>query len=170
MRELISKRELEGIVNRLAESIVQDIEKGETPVLVCVLKGGYVFMSDLCRALGCDFEMDFIRAKSYGDGTTSPGRVKITRDVETDLSGRLVIVVEDIVDTGITLDAILSHIGLKGPSGVRVCTLLDKPARRVKECRIDYRGMEIDDHFVVGYGMDHAERYRGLPAVYVLDI
>jgi len=169
MKELISKQELNNIVNRLAGEIVKDISRDEVPVLVCVLKGGYMFMSDLCRAMGIELETDFIRARSYGDATKSPGSVEITRDVETDLSGRSVIIVEDIVDTGITLDAILTHISAMNPAHLKVCSLLDKPSRRVRACRIDYLGREIGDRFVVGYGMDHAEKYRGLPAVFVLD-
>ncbi len=154
-------------VERLAEEINRAYA-GRDLMVVGVLNGSYIFMADLTRRLEIPISVDFMRASSYGDGTTSCGEVTITRDLELDATRRDVLVVEDIVDTGLTLSCILQHISKKGPASLRVCTLLDKPARRVSDCCPDYVGMEVEDLFLVGYGLDLAGRYRNLAGLYIL--
>jgi len=167
MKELIGPKEINELVCALAARIDRDCA-GRPVVLIGVLKGAYIFISDLSRMIGSPVEVDFIRAASYGDACESSGRVCISRDIETDITGRDVILVEDIVDTGRTLDAIVRHIREKGPSSIRVCALLSKPSRRKIACTIDYVGMEVGDRFIVGYGLDHAERYRNLKGLFEL--
>jgi len=163
--EVIRPREINIAVRRLATEINRDY-KGMEPVVVGVLKGSFIFLSDLVRHLKMPVEVDFIRAASYGSGMKSSEEVVITRDMELGVAGRDVIVIEDIVDTGHTLRAILRCIDDKKPRSVRVCTLLDKPSRRVAECSLDYVGIEVEDRFLVGYGLDCAEKYRNLKGIY----
>ena len=167
LMSLVGPEEIEKVVDRLASEIRNDY-RGRVPVMVCVLKGAFVFTADLVRRLDIPVEIDFIRASSYGAACESSGQVTISRGLELDVSGRDVIVVEDILDTGLTLDAVMGHIRGLSPATVKVCTLLDKPARRAVECRADYAGMEIEDMFVVGYGLDCAERHRNLSGLYVM--
>lgn len=165
--QLISPDEIAVVVGRLAARIREDY-RGRTPVLVCVLKGAFMFTADLARKLDMPVEVEFIRAASYGDACVTSGHVKVTKGPECELGGRDVIVVEDILDTGLTLDAVVRHIEGQSPASVRVCTLLDKPARRVACREADYVGMSIDDHFVVGYGLDCAGRHRNLAGLYIM--
>lgn len=166
--ELAGPDELSGVVEGLASRLAADYE-GKNPVLIGVLKGAFVFMSDLVRALDIPVEVDFVRASSYGGASASSGRVSITKTPETGLDGRHVVVVEDIVDTGLTLNAIIEHLQGLGPASLSVCTLLDKPSGRKAACRMDYVGMEVAGGFVVGYGLDFAERYRNLKGLYLLE-
>lgn len=154
-------------VNRLAAEINRDYA-GKKPVLVAVLKGSFMFSADLARLIEVPLQVDFISAESYGAGTCSSGKVGIKNDLRLDVSGRDVIVVDDILDTGLTLSALCSHIRNKGAASLRVCVLLDKPSGRVTHCPADYIGMEMPDAFLVGYGLDFAEEYRCLPAIYEL--
>jgi len=164
---LLSEDEIRRKVAGLAARISADYADS-TPVLVGVLNGAAVFVADLMRALTIPAELEFVGAASYGDATTSSGTCRLTKDIERPLAGKHVLVVEDIVDTGRTLAAILDCIRSRGPASVKVCTLLDKPSRREVDLRPDYVGCEIPDKFVVGYGLDFAQHYRGLPYVAVL--
>jgi len=165
LKEIAGPERIAEVVGRLASEIDRDYE-GRTPVLVGVLKSSFIFLSDLVRKMQTPVEIDFIRAGSYGTGCESSGEVCIKTDLEIDVQGRDVIVVEDIVDTGFTLMAVLGHIEKKCPASLKSCALLDKPSRRKVGCAADYVGMEVPDRFVVGYGLDCAERYRGLEGLY----
>lgn len=138
---------------------------GKKPLLVAVLKGSIIFLADLLRHLDLDLDVDFVAARSYGSGTVSSGAVEITKEVDTDVAGRDVVLVEDIVDTGVTLRHLIEAFRKRGAASVRVCTLLDKPSRRTTHVPLDYVGATIPDQFVVGYGMDFAERYRNVPFI-----
>ena len=141
---------------------------GRTPVLVSVLKGSIVFLADLIRAMDVPLNVDLMEVSSYGSATESSGQVRILKDLSSSIEGRDVVVVEDIIDTGLTLNYLLRFLAERHPASVRVCCLLDKPARRLAEIEIDYRGFTIPDRFVIGYGLDYDERYRNLPYVGVL--
>jgi hypoxanthine phosphoribosyltransferase len=141
---------------------------GRTPVLVSVLKGSIVFLADLIRAMDVPLNVDLMEVSSYGSATESSGQVRILKDLSSSIEGRDVVVVEDIIDTGLTLNYLLRYLAERHPTSVRVCCLLDKPARRLAEIEIDYRGFTIPDRFVIGYGLDYDERYRNLPYVGVL--
>src|SRR6266480_102054 len=141
---------------------------GRDLVLVSILKGALPFLADLMREVPIYCSLDFLEVSSYGAGTTSSGVVRILKDLAHPIEGRDVLVVEDILDTGHTLSYVFEHLRAQRPASVRLCVLLDKPARRVIPIEIDYRGFEIPDKFVVGYGLDYAERYRNLPFVGVL--
>lgn len=162
----------EQIVTRtkeLAAQINKDYE-GEEIYAICLLKGSLLFTSDLIRYLDVPVIVDMMRASSYeGTSTTSSGNVKILTDLDRDISDRNVLVIEDIVDTGRTLKKILTLLNARQPKTLRVCSLLDKPCHRVEEVPIDYRGFEIEDHFVVGYGLDFDDYYRNIPYVGILD-
>ena len=141
---------------------------GRTPVLVSVLKGSIVFLADLIRAMDVPLNVDLMEVSSYGSATESSGQVRILKDLSSSIEGRDVVVVEDIIDTGLTLNYLLRYLAERHPASGRVCCLLDKPARRLAEIEIDYRGFTIPDRFVIGYGLDYDERYRNLPYVGVL--
>jgi hypoxanthine phosphoribosyltransferase len=163
--EIVKPQEVAEAVSRLAKSINIDY-KGKNPVVVGVLKGCFMFISDLVRQVEVPVEVDFIRARSYGGRKVSSGEVSIIHDIEIDVSGRNVIIVEDIVDTGLTLKAIIAHIEKKGPVSVKVCTLLDKPSGRKALPRLDYVGIKVSEAFLVGYGLDLAEKHRNLGGIY----
>jgi hypoxanthine phosphoribosyltransferase len=141
---------------------------GRTPVLVSVLKGSIVFLADLIRAMDVSLNVDLMEVSSYGSAIESSGQVRILKDLSSSIEGRDVVVVEDIIDTGLTLNYLLRYLAERHPASVRVCCLLDKPARRLAEIEIDYRGFSIPDRFVIGYGLDYDERYRNLPYIGVL--
>jgi hypoxanthine phosphoribosyltransferase len=158
------------IMARLGE-MARDIERdyaGRDLLLVGVLRGAVMVMADLARNLQRHVEMDWMAVSSYGSGTTSSGVVRILKDLDSDITGRDVLVVEDIIDTGLTLNYLLRYLHDKGPASIRICCLLDKPARRLADITIDYRGFTIPDRFVIGYGLDYDERYRNLPYIGVL--
>jgi hypoxanthine phosphoribosyltransferase len=159
---LISREDVASIVKGLADQISSDYRRGDL-VLVCVLKGAFMFLSDLVRFLQIPVEIDFVRLASYGSKMKSSGAIEITKDIEISIEGRDVLVVEDIVDSGRTLQFLRDRLSLSGPRTVRICALLDKKARREVEINADYVGKEIDDVFVVGYGIDFREAYRYLP-------
>ena len=158
------------VANRVAELGAQlsaDYE-GRTPVLVSVLKGALVFLADLMRAMDLPTSIDFMEVSSYGAATESSGQVRILKDLGKPIEGRDVIVVEDIIDTGLTLNYLLGYLADRQPASIKICCLLDKPARRLAEIDIDYIGFTIPDRFVIGYGLDYDERYRNLPYIGVL--
>lgn len=164
---LFSEEQLQECVKRIAGEITRDFQ-GREPVFVCVLKGSFVFFADLVRRVELKSRVDFIAASSYGGGSTTTGNVKITKDLSTNVEGRDVIVVEDIIDSGLTLSFLKNFLQQKNPASVSLVTLLDKPERRRVELKPDYVGFQIPDKFVVGYGLDYAEQYRYLPYVGVL--
>ena len=164
---LFSEEQLKNRVAELAAMIEKDYE-GKEIMLISVLRGSFVFMADLCRAINLHCTVDFMSVSSYGKGTKSSGQVQITKDLSEDISGRHVIVVEDILDSGNTLSYLLKMLQNRNPASIRLCTLLDKPDRRVKPVEVHYSGFAIPDAFVVGYGLDYAERYRNLPYIGIL--
>ncbi len=160
----------EEIAKRIAEmgaEISRDYA-GKEPVLVSVLRGSYIFMADLTRQINLGCTVDFMAVSSYGAGTSSSGQVKIIKDLSDEIEGRDVIVVEDILDSGNTLSYLLELLKARKPASMKLCTLLDKPSRRVKDVHVDYVGFSIPDEFVVGYGLDYAEKYRNLPYIGIL--
>jgi hypoxanthine phosphoribosyltransferase len=164
---LITREEISRRVQELADQISRDCA-GEEILAIGVLKGAFIFMSDLVRAMAVPCQTDFIRAASYGAGSESSGDVVITRDVELPVTGRNILIVEDIVDTGLTLQHIVDHIKQRNPKSIRVCAFLDKRKKRKVPFEADYVGFSMDDGFVVGYGLDFNEQYRFLPDVYVI--
>jgi hypoxanthine phosphoribosyltransferase len=165
---LVQPDELARRVRELGAEISRDYE-GREPLLICVLKGAVFFLSDLMRSLEVSCEVDFMAVASYGSATESSGVVRILKDLDAAIEGRDVLIVEDIVDSGLTLQYLLRSLGARGPATLEVCALLTKPERRRVELSPRYVGFEIPDRFVVGYGLDHAERFRNLPYVAVLD-
>jgi len=164
---LLSSEEVQARVAELGAQLAADYA-GRDPVLVSVLKGSIIFLADLVRAMPIPLSIDLMEVSSYGASTESSGQVRILKDLSTSISDREVIVVEDIIDTGLTLNYLLRYLADKGPASIRICCLLDKPARRLAEIEIDYRGFTIPDRFVIGYGLDYGERYRNLPYIGVL--
>lgn len=164
---LVSEEQLKARVSELGAQISQDYA-GKDLVLVSILKGAVVFMADLMRAVTIPCSIDFMVVSSYGAGTTTSGLVKIIKDLDSDLSGKDVLIVEDILDTGVTLSNLVPMLKMRNPNSVRICTILDKPSRRRADIRADYTGFEVPDEFVVGYGLDYDEKYRNLPYVGVL--
>ena len=160
---IVSEAEIRQRVKELGERLTGEYE-GRNPVVLGILKGANVFVADLVRAMDIELQMDFIMLASYGASDT-PGEVRVKMDCETELAGRHVLVVDDIVDTGQTLKALMELLRMRGAASVRSCVLLDKPSRRTVELEPDYKGFEIEDDFVVGYGLDYAERFRNLPEV-----
>ena len=169
-RVLISESELEATVERIAKEIDRDyVGSDKKLVLVCILKGSLVFMGDLMKKISVPVEIDCMKVSSYGCGTESSGQIHITLDlIRPDLSECDLLIVEDIIDSGVTLSHLTKYLTLKGAKSVRTCTLLDKPSRRKVDFTPDYIGLEIPDEFVVGYGLDYAEKYRSLPFVGIL--
>ena len=164
---LLSGEEVRARVAELGAQMAADYD-GREPVLVSVLKGSIIFLADLVRAMPIPLSIDLMEVSSYGTSTESSGQVRILKDLSTSIEGREVIVVEDIIDTGLTLNYLLRYLHDKGPASIRICCLLDKPARRLAPIEIDYRGFTIPDRFVIGYGLDYGERYRNLPYIGVL--
>ena len=165
---LLSEEEVNKRISEIGEQISKDYA-GKQVHLVCVLKGGAFFMCELAKRITVPVSMDFMSVSSYGGDTKSSGVVKIVKDLDDPLKDKDVIVVEDIVDSGRTLSYLLELLGQRGPKSLRLCTLLDKPDRRVVDVKVDYTGFEIPDEFVVGYGLDYAEYYRNLPYIGILD-
>ena len=164
---LISEEQIQAKVNELASQLSRDY-RGKSPVLVGVLNGAFVFLSDLIRRLELDCTIDFVAWASYGKDTSSSGIFRIMKDLETNVESKHVLVVEDIIDTGLTLHYLLENVRSRNVASVRVAALLDKPSRRRIEVPIDYKGFEVPDEFVVGYGLDFALQYRNLPFIGVL--
>ena len=164
---LFSEEQLKNRVREIAQQITADYQ-GKEIMLISVLRGSFVFMADLCRAIDLPCTLDFMAVSSYGKGTKSSGQVQITKDLSGDISDRHIIVVEDILDSGNTLSYLLKILENRHPASIRLCTLLDKPDRRVKPVEVHYSGFTIPDAFVVGYGLDYAEKYRNLPYIGIL--
>ena len=166
MQPLIAADDIQRRVREMAKDISRDHPLGVH--LVGVLKGACIFLADLARALECDVTMDFIALSSYGSSTKSSGQVRLLKDLDTPLEGRHVVIVEDIVDTGLTLTYLQDILRSRGPKSLRTACLLSKPSRRKVDVKVEYIGFTIEDRFVVGYGLDYAEKYRNLPHIAVL--
>ena len=164
---LFSEEQLKNRVQEIARQITADYQ-GKEIMLISVLRGSFVFMADLCRAIDLPCTLDFMAVSSYGKGTKSSGQVQITKDLSEDITDRHIIVVEDILDSGNTLSYLLKILENRHPASIRLCTLLDKPDRRVKPVEVHYSGFTIPDAFVVGYGLDFDQHYRQLPYIGVL--
>ena len=164
---LFSEEQLDRRVREIAAQIEKDYE-GKEIMLISVLRGSFIFMADLSRRIDLPCTLDFMSVSSYGKGTSSSGQVQITKDLSSDISGQHIIVVEDILDSGNTLSYLLKVLENRRPASIRLCTLLDKPDRRVKQVDVHYCGFSIPDAFVVGYGLDYAEMYRNLPYIGIL--
>ena len=165
---LISEERIANRVRELGKEISADY-RGKTVHLVCVLKGAYTFLADLSRAMEIPVTLDFLAVSSYGKGKTSSGEVQLTKDLDVSLAGRDVIVIEDIADTGLTLNYLLTMLRSRQPATLKVCAFLSKPSRREIDVPVDYVGFEVPDRFVVGYGLDDDQRYRELPYVAVVE-
>ncbi len=166
-RILISEEELQKRISELGAAITEDF-RGRDPIFVGVLKGCFIFMADLLRSVDIYCTMDFMAVSSYGDGVVSTGAVKINKDLSRDIAGRHVIIVEDILDSGVTLSYLKKYLSVRNPASISIVTLLDKPSRRRADIKADYSGFEVEDAFVVGYGLDYAEEYRNLPYIGIL--
>ncbi len=164
----MNHEQIRDVVDRLAEEIRRDY-KQKTPVLVGILKGSFVFMADLIRALNMPLEVDFVILSSYGSGTESSGEIKVIHGLESSIEGKDVLIVEDIIDSGLTLSLFLEELRRRKPASLRLCVLVDKVARRKLNVPIDYIGVQVQDEFVVGYGIDYDEQYRYLPDLYVVE-
>ncbi len=164
---LYTKEQLAAIVQRMGKQITEDYQD-KNLFLVCVLKGSLVFMSDLMRAIDLPCAVDFLSVSSYGSGTTSSGEVQLIKDLTCPLADKDLLIVEDILDSGLTLSFLLKTLSARGPRSIRLCTLLDKPERRKAPVQADYVGSQVADKFIVGYGLDYAEKYRNLPYIGVL--
>jgi hypoxanthine phosphoribosyltransferase len=165
---LIDEKQIQNRISELAASIEADYGDQADLLLICVLKGGYMFLADLSRALKRPHELDFMGISSYGAGTTSSGAVQIIMDLKAPITDRNVLIVEDIIDSGRTLEYMRRNLLARGPASLRICSLLSKPARREIDVAVDYVGFEIPDEFVVGYGLDFDEEYRNLPYIAIL--
>lgn len=169
-RELLSSAQIAARVTELGAAITRDFrECGRDLVLVGVMKGSIIFLADLCRAVELPCTIDLIGIASYGDQTTSSGVVQITSDLSKPIEGKHVIVVEDIIDTGLTMSYLLDNLRTRQPRSLKVCTLLHKPDRTIVKVPIDYLGFTIPDQFVVGYGLDYAQLYRNLPFIGIVE-
>ena len=164
IRVLLSEEEVDRRIKEVADQINRDYA-GKEVHLICVLKGGVFFMCELAKRITVPVSMDFMSVSSYGDGTASSGVVKIAKDLDETLEGKDVLIVEDIIDSGRTLSYLIEILKKRGPKSLRLCTLLDKPERRVKDVKVDYVGFNIPDEFVVGYGLDYDQQYRNIPYI-----
>lgn len=164
---LISREAVQEKVQQLGEQLGRDYGD-KNPLIICVLKGALIFVSDLIRAMDCPLSVDFMAVSSYGSSTKSSGAVQILKDLETGIEGRHVIIVEDIVDTGLTLSYLRNNLLSREPASLTICSLLDKPSRRELDIKPDYCGFVIPDKFVVGYGLDFDQQYRNLPYIGIL--
>lgn len=165
IRKLYSAEVLAARVEDLGRAIRDDYGDGENLVLIGILKGSFVFLADLARAVDLPLTCDFIGLSSYGDGTESSGVVRLTTDLSKSVEGKDVIVVEDIVDTGLTMQYLMENLRTRNPRSVRLCSLLEKPTKNKTGIKVDYLGFSIEDEFVIGYGLDYADKYRNLPYV-----
>jgi len=165
---LYSRQQIAETVDRLAAELNRDYP-GKHPVLIGVLKGSFMFLADLIRLLDFTLEVDFVRLSSYGAGQKSSGKIRVVADLQRSVKDRDVLVVEDIVDTGLTTGFLLAHLRKQKPSSLKLCALTEKPSRRKTPVAIDYLGFTVPDKFIVGYGLDWDERFRNLPGIYVLE-
>ena len=161
---LFSREEIAAAVERLAADIERDY-LGKTPLLIGILKGSFIFLADLVRRLGLPLEIDFVGLSSYGGGTETSGKVRVERGLHTEVKGRHILVIEDIVDTGLTTGFLLDYLRKRKPASVKLCALTDKPSRRQTPVTIDYLGFAVPDKFLVGYGLDLDQKFRNLPDI-----
>ena len=168
IRVLISEEKVNARIKELAEQINKDYE-GKSIHLICILKGSIFFSCDLAKRLTMRLSFDFMSVSSYGNETVSSGRVKIVKDLDESIQGQHVLIVEDIIDSGRTLAYLMDLLSTRSPESIELCTLLDKPDRRVSDVNVKYVGFEIPDEFVVGYGLDYSQKYRNLPYVGVIE-
>ena len=168
IRELISEKDVAAKIAEMGAQISKDY-KGESIYLLCILKGGVFFTTELAKHITVPVSIDFMSVSSYGGETTSSGIVRIVKDLDTPIEGKNVLIAEDIIDTGRTLAYLMEHLRQRKPKSLKLCTLLDKPDRRVSDVKVDYAGFEIPDEFVVGYGLDYDQKYRNLPYVGVIE-
>lgn len=168
IRVMLSEEQVDLRIRELAEQISKDFE-GKTVHLICILKGSVFFSCELAKRITVPVTIDFMSVSSYGDDTVSSGRVKIVKDLDESLQGKNVLIVEDIIDSGRTLSFLIDLLSSRGPESLAICTLLDKPERREVSVDVNYVGFEIPDEFVVGYGLDYAQKYRNLPYVGVVE-
>ena len=164
---MFNEVELQGVCKRLGEQITKDYE-GKDLLIVGILNGAIVFVTDLMRQIDRQINIDFMSVSSYGSGTTSSGNIHVAKDLNSDIAGRNVLIVEDILDTGVTLSNLVPMLKMRNPNSVKICTILDKPSRRKADIAPDYEGFAVPDEFVVGYGLDYDEKYRNLPYIGVL--
>ncbi len=168
IRVMISEEEVDAKIAELGKKISEDYA-GQSVHLICILKGSVFFTCELAKRITVPVTLDFMSVSSYGDGTKSSGIVKIAKDLDEAMEGKNVIVIEDIIDSGRTLSYLLDVLSKRKPNSMKLCTLLDKPDRRVVDVKVDYVGFEIPDEFVVGYGLDYAQRYRNLPYIGIVE-
>jgi hypoxanthine phosphoribosyltransferase len=164
---LLDEYRIQARVREIGSQIASEY-KDTVPVLIGIMKGGFIFLADLCRSITIPLEIDFLAISSYGAETSSSGVVKIRKDIDVDITGRHVIVVEDIVDSGLSLQYIKDYLAKHEPASLKICVLLDKPAAHKQEVKFDYVGFEIGNEFVVGYGLDFKSQYRNLPYIGIL--
>ncbi len=165
---LFSRQEIEAAINRLAAELNRDYP-GKYPILIGVLKGSFMFMADLIKLLEFPLEVEFVRLSSYGGGKKSSRKIKVVQGLHAPIKGRDVLVIEDIIDTGLTVNFLLDYLRRKKPASLKLCALTDKPSRREVPVTIDYLGLTVPNEFVVGYGLDWDEKFRNLPEIYVLE-
>jgi hypoxanthine phosphoribosyltransferase len=168
LKILVAREQIAEAVARIASEITRDYQKRQ-PLLICVLKGSFIFMADLVRQLKMDVETDFVQLASYHSGKESSGKVTLTQDLQKSITGRDVLVIEDIVDTGITISFLLAYLKKKRPASLKLCALTEKPSRRKVAVSIDYLGFTLPNKFIVGYGIDLDEKYRCLPDIYSVE-
>ena len=167
LKVLLTREQIDARVSELGQALTEKFS-GQEPLFIGILKGSFIFMADLIRKVDLKCAMDFMAVSSYGAGTTSSGAVKINKDLNEDISGRHIVIVEDILDSGVTLNYLCGYLQNRKPASITLVTLLDKPARRKAPVKADYVGFEVPDEFVVGYGLDYTEKYRNLPFVGIL--
>jgi hypoxanthine phosphoribosyltransferase len=168
IRVMLSQEEVEKRIKELSEKINEDYA-GKSVHLICILKGSIFFTCELAKHITCPVTLDFMSVSSYGNGTESSGRVKIVKDLDENIEDKDVIIVEDIIDSGRTLSYLIDLLNARKPKTLKLCTLLDKPDRRVTDVEVEYTGFKIPDEFVVGYGLDYAQKYRNLPYIGVIE-
>ncbi len=166
---VLTEKEIHDKVGMIAQKISEDYKNGQL-VLIGVLKGAFVFLADLSRRLSIPVEIDFIRYASYGDSDSSSGDIRLCSDISTDIKGKDVLIVEDIIDSGLTMATLIKHLEALHPESIRICAFIDKYERRKIDCRADYLCHSVEGGFLVGYGLDYAEQYRNLPALYHLNL
>lgn len=169
VRVLLSEEEVDKRINEIGRQISEEY-KGKDVHLICVLKGGVCFTCELAKRITVPVSFDFMSVSSYGSGTESSGHVKIKKDLDESLEGKDVLLVEDIIDSGNTLSNLIELLWMRKPASLKICTLLDKPSRRVRDVKVDYVGFSIPDEFVVGYGLDYAQKYRNLPYIGIVEL
>ncbi|MBR1675885.1 MAG: hypoxanthine phosphoribosyltransferase [Clostridia bacterium] len=166
-RVLLSEEQLDKRIAEMAVQIDRDYE-GKKPLMVAILKGSIMFFTDLIRKMKINLEIDFMAISSYGHGVKSSGEVKMIKDLDRKVEGKDIIIVEDIIDSGYTMKYLKNMLEARKPNSIKICTLLDKPSRRETDVQVDYRGFEVENEFVVGYGLDYAGLYRNIPFVGIL--